>query len=570
MKQLLISCFALVIFVSSYAQKLPYAITVINSKDVIIKKLTGVADSLRFKKLYRTEYFKLIRKGHVLANIEQTKSDSSFKAKIFAGTVYKWGRFNINQIPDALLSKAGYNKKQFDKAQVNINQLAKLLEKIINESDYSGYPFAMVKLDSVSVSDNQINATVIYKPGIQIKYASLTIGNTKFVKSNYLESYLEIKKGELFNSKKVALVSKRIYNLSFCKLDSLPIVKFENKTCNIALQISQVKANKVDAMIGFAPNQIDNSKLLATGFVNLDLHNLFRSGKRLTFNWQQFGVQSQKLKVRYNHTNLFGSEINVRGTFKLFKQDTTFINRDFKIDMGIDKANYAINLTSSFITSRLLSNTAASSVKELELMDFNVQYYGVEFMKNEFDHNINPIRGWSIKSKASIGAKEIVNTQFVPAEIYDSLEQQSLQGNFSISTDLAIPISKLFVAYSKLEVATLLSNGKLYSNDLLRFGGVNSLRGFNELEIYSSSYLKLQFEGRLLIGENSRLFAFIDWAFSENEVFNYNNTFLGLGTGLLLDTPSGAFQLVYAVGKSAKQSLSLAESKIHFGYVARF
>ena len=206
----------------------------------------------------------------------------------------------------------------------------------------------------------------------------------------------------------------------------------------------------------------------------------------------------------------------------------------------------------------------------MTLTDFNAQYYGVEFIKNEFDYIINPTKGWSVHSYINVGAKTILNTSFVPNELYDSLETQVLQSNLNLSSELAVPISKLFVAYAKIELTTIVSNGRLFSNDLLRLGGVNSLRGFNELEIYSSGYALAKFEGRLLISENSRLFGFVDWAFSENKVLSYNSTYLGIGTGILLDTPSGVFQLVYAVGKSPKQSLSLAESKIHFGYVARF
>lgn len=557
-------------FVCSYAQKLPYTVIIVNEKHVILKELSGQADSLRFQKLIKTEYFKLLKKGYILADVIQTKNDTLFHSKIATGQVYRWGNFNINQIPDALLSKSGYIKNQFDNKQINVDKLGKLLAKLIKESDYTGYPFATVKLDSVFLLKEKISATVLYSPGPQIKYAQLTILNNEFVKNSYLESYLEIKKDELFNSKDVESISKKIKNLSFCKLDSLPKIRFENKTCKLTLHISPVKANKVDAMIGLAPNQLDNNKMLATGYINLDLHNLFRSGKRLSFIWRQFGVQSQTLKTMYNHTNLFKSVINIRGKFNLFKQDTAFINRNIQIAIGYDNANYSVNLTSSFIDSRLLSTIDSTSLEDLELIDFNAQYYGIEFTKNEFDYVINPTRGWSIKSSINLGAKNILNTTFVSVELYDSLKRQSLQGNFSITSDVAIPISRLFVAYSKIELATISSNGKLFKNDLYRLGGVNLLRGFNELEIYSSSYVMVQLEARLLLNEKSRLFGFIDWAFSENQVLNYNDTFLGLGAGMIVDTPSGVVQLVYAVGKSSKQSLSLAESKIHFGYVARF
>ena len=109
------------------------------------------------------------------------------------------------------------------------------------------------------------------------------------------------------------------------------------------------------------------------------------------------------------------------------------------------------------------------------------------------------------------------------------------------------------------------------TNDLYRLGGVNSIRGFNELGIYASSYLLTKFETRLILGATSRLFAFADWALVDNKVLKeMGEHYFGMGTGILLETKGGALQLVFAVGKSAQQSLSLTESKIHVGYVAKF
>ncbi len=569
MRHLIITLFITLFSGAICAQQNPYVLKILEGNGVGLKILDGKADSLKFSKIIKSEYEKLVRKGYVLASVNQVKYDSLYQAKIVKGQNYRWGYFNVDAVPEVLLSRAGYNKNQFKNAKVNPQLLGDLMVKIIKESDETGYPFATAKLDSVRISKSEIAATLNYSSGRQIKYAKLEL-NTTFIKPAYLESYLNLKEGELFNSNKIADIGKKIKNLPYCKLKEAPGLKFENKSCKITLSLEPVKANKIDALLGLAPNQVDNTKLLATGYVNLELHNLFRSGKQLSFNWRQFGVQSQTLKALYNHANLFGSEINVKGAFELFKQDTSFINRTFAVIIGYSNADYTVNFTSNFITSRLLSPTNSTGISNLNLIDFNAQYYGIEFLKNKMDNIINPKRGWSLGSELRLGAKNIISSSFVPIEVYDSLETQSLQGNFLITSDVAIPVSKIGVAYSKLELGSIANSEKLFENDLYRLGGVNSIRGFNELEIYASSYVLLQIEGRLLLGQNSRLFGFFDWAYTTNQVASNSDTFLGLGAGLLLDTPSGVIQLVYAVGKSSQQSLSLAESKIHIGYVARF
>ncbi len=552
-----------------YAQQKQFKIDIIDDNNIIIKSIKGKADSLKIEKIIKSTFQKLVSKGYVLASVSRTKSDSVLTCSIHRSEVYKWGRFSINEVPEELLSRVGYHKKQFAHTRINTKVLGKLMVELINESDATGYPFASARLDSVSILKGEIFAVLHYSSGPKINYGSLELTNN-FIKPSYLEKYLNIKEGDLFNGNKVVDISKKINSLSYAKLKEMPKVRFENKTCIVSLNTTPIKANKIDAIIGLAPNQIDNSKLLATGYINLDLHNLFRAGKQLTFNWRQFGVQSQTLKAIYNHTNLFGSVVDVNVEFDLFKQDTTFINRNFYLNAGYNNANYTINITSSFISSRLLSATSSTSLSNLELIDFNAQFYGLQFLKNEFDHPVNPQAGWGLATSVNMGAKNLLSTSFVLAELYDSLSSQSLQGNVNILTDIAFPVSKLMVVYSKMEGGIMASNDKLFTNDLFRLGGVNSVRGFNELAIYASSYLFLQVEARLLLGENSRLFGFLDWVSTKNEVNKSQNNFLGLGAGLLLDTSAGVIQLVYAVGKSSKQSLSLAESKIHIGYVARF
>jgi len=569
LRHLIITFFASLLFVASYAQKTPYSIEVIDAHNILIKKLEGYADSLKFNNLVKIEQNKLLKKGYLLARIEQLTYDSLFKVKIFTNEIYEWGVFDVQDVPESLLSKAGYSRRQFSQTVINAKEIGKLLVKIIEESDYSGYPFAQAKLDSVIIDKNQLFAKVNYISGPQIKYAKLELDSTTFIKTKYLAAYLNIKEGGLFDSRKIRDISKKIEQLPYAKLEGSPSIKFEHKSCKVKLKLIQVKSNQVDGLVGLAPNQLNN-KLLVTGYVNLDLDNLFKSGKRLIFNWRQFGTQSQSLKAKYNHTNLFQSPIDISGELDLFKQDTAFINRNFYLTIGFLQANYGVHFVTSFISSRLLSPTNAVGINDLQLIDFNTQYYGVRFTKQQFDHKVNPRKGWRTLASFNVGSKKIVNTSFVPAEVYDSLELQALQGTVSVAAEIAVHLSKLVVAYSKIDAGTLASNGELFTNDLYRLGGVNSVRGFNELEIYASSYMMLQVESRLLLSENSRLFAFADFALTNNQVVNLTNNYIGIGAGLLLDTPSGVIQLVYAVGKSSNQSLSLAESKIHIGYVARF
>ena len=569
LKYLTTTYFLLFFVAATSGQELNYSIRILGADNEIKKELEGTTDSLGFARLINKERAKLLKKGYLLSfPAIATLDTTQHVASIVTGARFKWGNFDVNEVPESLLSKAGFRKNEFKDAPVNAARLGELLSGIIISSETNGYPFAEVKLDSVGVNGDTISAKIRYRPGPEISYDSLVLLPNNIVKSDYMASTLGVRKGDAFNSKVVEKIPARIKGIAYCALEEPPTIKFENKSCKIKLPLKPVKANSIDALLGLAPNQ--NNKLLFTGYVNLDLQNLFKSGKQLYFSWRQLGESSQKLSTFYNHTNLFGSVVNIKGAFDLLKQDTTFINRNFYLNVGYDQASYSLELTSRYLVSRLLSegNDNTSAVPEI---DFDAQYYGIGFTKNEFDNKANPLRGWYLESGISVGAKKIYKTDFVPVEVYDSLDQQMLQGLINITGEGVVPLSRMFVLFGHAEVASINSKGTLFTNDLYRLGGVNSIRGFNELGIYASSYLLTKFETRLILGATSRLFAFVDWALVDNKVLKeMGEHYFGMGTGILLETKGGALQLVFAVGKSAQQSLSLTESKIHVGYVAKF
>lgn len=572
LKQLLITCAVCLGFLATKAQQKPYSIVVVSNTDTL-EQLQGKTDRLKLNKKIDAIVNKRRSKGYILANSTLETNAAGWTATVTTGAKYIWGRFNVKQIPEVLLSKAGYNENQFINKTVKTEQLGKMLTKIIEISDNTGYPFAQVSLDSVVVKNQIIHASVVYIPGPLITNGKLVQTSNEFIKSNYLEAYLGIKEGLVFKGKAFEEIPQKIERLPYVKLSNTPKIKFYLKQSWVTLTLKPIKSNTVDALIGLAPNQTvgtNSSGLLVTGYVNMQLQNLFKTGKQFTFKWKQFNAQSQSLFIQYNHTNLLRSPINIMGSFSLLKQDTTFINRKAHLLIGYITSFFDVGFSGHFKSSRLLSSPKIIPGEPLEFLDFNTQYFAISLKGANLDHPLNPRHGWAIEGQVAIGGKQLLPTNLVPVQVYDTLTTRFTQGQAQVSATYVQPINKLWVAYSKLEVAGIKANGALFLNDLYRIGGINSIRGFNELQIYSSSYVLFQLESRILLTENSRIFVLADWAHTSNVVQQTNANLLGLGGGVVLATPSGIFQLVYAVGNSLNQSFSLKESKIHFGYVAKF
>jgi outer membrane protein assembly factor BamA len=112
---------------------------------------------------------------------------------------------------------------------------------------------------------------------------------------------------------------------------------------------------------------------------------------------------------------------------------------------------------------------------------------------------------------------------------------------------------------------------QVYTNELYRFGGLNTLRGFNEEELFASTKLVGSFEYRFLTDKNSYAFAFFDQGFYENVAGNYKNDHpFGFGAGFSFGTQLGIFSISYAQGKQFDNPILLRNGKVHFGYIAYF
>ena len=551
------------------AQVRPYQIGFVGTQEEALHPaLVGSSDSSSFVLLAQQRTNELISSGHLLANLDSIVcSVENCRAIIFVGEKYSWVEIRTLGFPEDLLAKAGYRSRDFYGQEININQYRRFVDKVLRLSADNGYPFAQILLDSPLVKKNGVSGVLTYQQGAEIKYDTLSV-NKPFIKPAFLSAYLGIKKDALFNLADIKAIEKNISRLNYCQLEEPPQVSFSNNLAVTALNLKPVKANKIDAIIGFLPNQVDKD-LLITGYVDLDLQNLFKSGKRLAFLWRQFDQQSQVLDISYQHPNLFRSPVGLGLGFDLLKQDTTYLSRNFTVTTDLNTRTLEILFKADFKASRMLG-TIPVGAAELLISDFDLQYYGFSLAKNMLDDPVNPLKGYRWTSGGDIGNKKIIPNALVPGEAYDTLDAKSTQLKLDVGGEINQPLGSVFVGHIDMSGGIILNDDALFLNDMYRLGGLQSLRGFNDLELFVSGYLLGRIEARLLMGERSRLFLFYDQAYTFNEITQATDTPLGFGAGMLLSIGEGTLQLAYALGKSSQQSLSLTQSKIHLGYVAKF
>ena len=530
-------------------------------------------DSVEVSNFIRGKYREIYSLGYLAPKETLVKSTpDSLWLKVDPGEKFEWVALSQGNVAPVLMVKAGVDLRRFTSRPFDYRQISRLFETILRESENTGYPFASIKLDSLVRSGKGFSGALALESGPRIIFDSLKItGNTK-TKPEFLSLFLQIESGQVFSQKKIDEGIRQIRGLPYLKWAGEPELSFQNEQATLYLPIADRKINSIDGIIGFLPNENDGGKLLVTGQFDIALFNVAGTGRNYELHWQRFNQLSQTLKIAGFEPLLLGSNIDASISFSLLKEDTTFLNRDFRLNFG-----YRFNSDGylSFFTRRqagdlLAVNGLEESTQLPEAGDFRFNNYGLNYRHIWLDDVFFPRRGALAQIEFAIGNKNILQNTGLPPSLYEGIESKTLQYYMEAKFEKHFYFSPRWGIFTRL-AGGLVENRNILLNDLFRIGGLQSIRGFNENFFFANNYLFLNFEPRFYFDTYSYFMIFADMGRLENSVqdFGIDNTF-SAGMGFSLETGNGVFNFVYGLGRSDTQDFSFNLSKIHFGYTGRF
>lgn len=488
---------------------------------------------------------------------------------IQTGKKYEWYQLGQGNLEDALLVKAGVDTRLFANRQFNYSELSRVFERVLSVSENEGFPFASVKLENVTEEDQKIAAELFYEPGPFISFDTLKVTGNSKINEKFLSKYLQIMPATPFSQKKIDNSIRQINALPYLRWAGEPELSFQNEEAKLYLPLDDRKINSIDGIIGFLPNELEGSGLLITGQFDLLLYNVAGRGRNYELHWQRFNQFSQSLQVSALEPLVLGSNLDIQASFSLLKEDSTFLNRDFRLDFGyrLERGGYL-----RFFTRRQAGDLlgVTENIRFPEVGDFRFNNYGLGFEKSWLDDIFFPRRGTFGKLEFAIGNKNILFNTALPADLYEGLDLRSLQYYVQGSLEKYIYKNINWGLYSRL-TGGLMENPNLFVNDLYRLGGLRSIRGFNENFFFANNYVYFNFEPRYYFDTYSYFMIFADVGRLENRVQDLPVDFpYALGLGFSLETSNGIFNFIYALGGSNAQDFALNLSKIHFGYTGRF
>jgi len=564
-----------VLTVKSKAQKIELNIS-FNDTTLKPTKLINYSKNIELSQL-KNETSNILKQLHLNAYLTATVDsiiiDSSYyNTYINLGKTFKWTALKNKNIDEEVLSKLGFRDKLYNNKPFNQKQLKNFLKKIIQFYENHGYPFASVRLDSTQINKNSISALLYIEKNQLYKIDSVLIVGNATISDQYIKNYIKIKDGDIYSEEAIRKISTRIKELPFVVEEKKWKVIFTEEESKILLYLKKKQASRFNGILGILPDD-KTGKLRLTGDVQLNLINSFHNGEKIDFNWRSIQENTQDLKFDLAYPFLVNTPFGLDYNFKLYKKDTTFIDVGNKIGLRyILKGNNYFSVFFHNKSSNLLSSSGFAALTVLpSYADVSSQLYGIGVYNANLDYILNPKKGYLINGSGSLGNKKIRKNPKIDDRLYQNINLKSNIYNAELNAEYYFPLAKRSVIKIGSKNGYTF-NENLFDNELLRIGGLLTLRGFDEESIFASFYTIETLEYRFILEQNSYFFAFFDGAYYESDGYDdfVADRPYGFGAGMSFETKAGIFSISYALGSQFGNPIETRTAKVHFGITSLF
>ncbi|NJM16626.1 MAG: BamA/TamA family outer membrane protein [Bacteroidales bacterium] len=493
--------------------------------------------------------------GYAAAGIDSfVMANDTLFVFLYTGTRHYWGNVAYEG-QHGLLGNISFRKGQ----PANVLDINRAKKKLVEALENHGYPFASVGFKDASGHKDTIAGHFETLPGEFIVFDSLKNEGSLHISKKYLQRYLELRPGQPYNEKLYVQANNKLGLLPFASAAGPTQVLFNRDKARVYTFLNKESVNRFNGIVGFGPNPDNEAKTLVTGNLELWLINVLGRGESFNLYWKRLQVQSQKLDLMADVPFILGYGVGLSTRFSLLKQDSTFLTLNWRTATNW----YIGGLNHVNISYRAVQSSSLNPGDSIS--NFKKNNPGAGFYYSTLARPINPVQGLTIHANVEAGFK----TYTIEGNESSTRKLKGLEAQLELTG--FVPL------YNKMTLKTrgqagYLRYSRLFLNELLRVGGLNSLRGFEEESIYAKAYSILTLEPRYIINEKSHVMIFYDAA-----VLNSSLTAMrqiqwlqGLGAGLQLFSRGGLINLALAYGKVQGVPLEMNKPNVHIGYVAVF
>lgn len=487
------------------------------------------------------------------------KNDSSYVAKFSLGEKIKFTYIYIGRNHE-INDLVSLDKKK-DTLILPYSETESFLNITLQKLEQNGFAFAKLKLTNIKKKNNSLYAELQFESGQQRQLNAIVV---KFGESNKKNSFPEGHLKQLnrkyhnstFNQDVIRKIQDDFGKFGFVNQIKTPEILFTKDTTKVYVYLEKRKSNTFDGFIGFANN--DNDKLTFNGYLDLILENTIKAGELFSLYWKSDGNNQKTFKTSIDLPYIFKTPIGLKAQINIFKQDSIFQNTKTAIDLGyfIDYKT-RIYLGYQATESSDIQNTNNSTISDYtnSFITANLEYSRLDYKNSIFPKKTN------ISVQMGLGKRTTTDLSETAGKSNQTYIHIIAMHNFYLNPKNCININ-----YQNY----FLKSDTYIINELYRFGGTKSVRGFAENSLQANFMTSIITEYRYIISPDLYVHSILDFGYYEDKSSNNkgNLTGIGLGTGLL--TKNGVLKLSLSNGLTTGQNLKFQNTIVSINYNIEF
>ena len=454
----------------------------------------------------------------------------------------------------------GLDKKK-DTLILPYSETESFLNNSLRKLEQNGFAFARLKLANIKRKNNSLYAELQFEPGQQRQLNAIVV---KFAESNKKNSFPEghLKQinrkyhNSTFNQDAVRKIQDDFEKFGFVNQIKSPEILFTKDTTKVYVYLEKRKANTFDGFIGFANN--DNDKLTFNGYLDLILENTIKAGEQFSLYWKSDGNDQKTFKASIDLPYIFKTPIGLKAQIHIFKQDSIFQNTKTAIDLG-----YFIDYkTRIYLGYQATESSDIQNTNNSTISDYTNSFLTTNLEFSRLDHK-NPTfyKKTNLSVQMGLGKRATTDLTETAGKSNQTYININAMHNFYLNPKNCININ-----YQNY----FLKSDTYIINELYRFGGTKSIRGFAENSLQANFMTAIITEYRYIISSDLYIHSILDYGYYEDKSSNNKDNLTGVGLGTGLRTKNGVLKLTLSNGINQGQNLKFQNTIVSVNYNIEF
>lgn len=442
------------------------------------------------------------------------------------------------------------NVYKLENGLVKFEEIDEILSEISKKLSRKGFPFA-----TLAFKNHDLITSSTLESDLLIDYGDKRFLNKVVVKGyedfpkNFKKNIFKLKKDKLLDLEQALDKSKLINRTKFARNSRDPEILFTKDSTSLFLYLEKIRKNSFDGFISFDTDE-NSGKINIQGYAKISLNNTFNAGENINFDFNAHKNRDRSLKSNINIPYFLGSAFNVNYTLNLIQKDSTYTSNENIIDIDV-------NLNKTKLGLGFQKNKSDSGIETENIKSFDSKLFNVfsEYLIIDEGDKFNP-EFFKLSLRYGLGKKEQLNN-------ITSISKYKLEISKKFN------ISKRF-KFQPLIIKEKINSKNLVNNELLRFGGRNSIRGFDDNSIFSDSYTLLKTNLNYYLNDTIYIYTIFDIANYSDNILNIEKDIYSGGFGFSTLTENGLISVNYSKGNNWGNSFNLKNAKINVIFLTFF